>query len=82
LVPFVPEPAEAFNEERHQLFEGDSKSAVGKPIGETVAAGYTFQGRLLRPAMVRLQNEKAVEDQNEEITPETAQENLPLQSAT
>jgi molecular chaperone GrpE (heat shock protein) len=82
LIPFVPEPAELFAEERHQLVEGDSKSAAGKPISETVATGYTFQGRLLRPAMVRLQNGKSAEDQNEETTPDSAQENLPLQSAT
>lgn len=79
LVPFLPGPAEPFNEERHQLVEGDAKAAIGKPIGEILAVGYTFQGRLLRPAMVRLKGEKTVDEQSAvEAASESAQNQLPL----
>jgi len=58
LVPFVAEPGEAFNAERHQLAGGE-KPPEGAAVTETVASGYTFQGRLLRPAMVRVRDAKA-----------------------
>jgi molecular chaperone GrpE (heat shock protein) len=54
LAPFVAGEAEPFDEQRHQLAEGDGKPAPGALVGETVATGYTLQGRLLRPALVRL----------------------------
>ena len=56
LVPFIAAPADAFDEARHQVVEGSSKPAAGAAVEETVAAGYTFQGKLIRPAMVRLRN--------------------------
>ena len=37
---------------------GNGKPAEGARVGETVAAGYTFQGRLVRPVLVRLIGEK------------------------
>jgi molecular chaperone GrpE (heat shock protein) len=53
LVPFVAGPEEVFDERRHCV--ADSKTAApGAHISETVATGYTFQGQLLRPALVRL----------------------------
>jgi molecular chaperone GrpE (heat shock protein) len=80
LVPFVPTGDEMFNEERHQLVEGDAKAAAGKPIGETLAAGYTFQGRLLRPAMVRLQTEQVAQrPSTPEIEAQSPQDQLPLE---
>jgi molecular chaperone GrpE (heat shock protein) len=54
LTPFVATDTDAFDAARHQLVEGDAKAAAGSRIGETVAAGYSFQGKLLRPALVRL----------------------------
>ena len=56
LAAFTPAQAEPFDGQRHQLFENDSAPPAGAAIAETVAAGYTFQGRLLRPALVRIQN--------------------------
>ncbi len=70
LAPFIAGDAEPFNSERHQLVEGDVKTATGVPVGETVATGYTFQGRMLRPALVKLQDRAAA--------PETAQKELVL----
>ena len=54
LTSFTARDSEAFDAQRHQLVEGDGKPAPGAVIGEAIAAGYTFQGRLLRPALVRL----------------------------
>jgi molecular chaperone GrpE (heat shock protein) len=76
LVPFIAAPAEPFDDQRHQLFEGDAKAAAGVPVEETLATGYTFQGRLLRPALVRLQNQAADAESTE-----AAQNRLPLESA-
>jgi molecular chaperone GrpE (heat shock protein) len=53
LTPFVPQAAEPFDAQKHQLIEGNEPAPEGAILTETVAAGYTFQGRLLRPAMVR-----------------------------
>ena len=56
LVPFAPADSDPFDTERHQLIEKDSKPPEGAVVSETIAAGYTFQGRMLRPALVRLRN--------------------------
>jgi molecular chaperone GrpE (heat shock protein) len=54
LTPFTAEPAETFDSQRHQLLDAQAPPTAGATISETVATGYTFQGRLLRPALVRL----------------------------
>ena len=54
LTPFAANPAERFDAERHQLLETDAKPSAEATIAETLATGYTFQGRLLRPALVRV----------------------------
>jgi molecular chaperone GrpE (heat shock protein) len=56
LAPFIAAEMEPFDEQRHQAFDGDAKPPAGALIAETIATGYTFQGKLLRPAIVRLQN--------------------------
>jgi molecular chaperone GrpE (heat shock protein) len=56
LTPFVATPAEPFDTQRHQLIDGHEVPHNGGRVAETVATGYTFQGRLLRPALVRLEN--------------------------
>lgn len=53
LNAVVPEPNEPFSAERHQVI-GGKKPTDGGPIAETIASGYTFQGKTLRPALVRL----------------------------
>jgi molecular chaperone GrpE (heat shock protein) len=66
LTPFAANPAEPFDAERHQLLDSNKKPSDGAKIAETIATGYTFQGRLLRPALVRLQgtNGNGAEDIN------------------
>jgi molecular chaperone GrpE (heat shock protein) len=54
LAPFVAAPEEPFNAERHQVAGGKEKPPEGAVVAETVGTGYTFQGKLLRPAVVRL----------------------------
>jgi molecular chaperone GrpE (heat shock protein) len=54
LAPFVAAESEPFDEQRHQVVEGDGKPVPGALVAETIATGFTFQGRLLRPALVRL----------------------------
>jgi molecular chaperone GrpE (heat shock protein) len=56
LTPFVAVEAEPYDGHRHQLADSDDPPPAGAKIAETIAAGYTFQGRLLRPALVRLRN--------------------------
>jgi len=43
----------------------ESKPLAGTLVGETVAAGYTYQGQLLRPALVNLDKPGSVTAVNE-----------------
>jgi len=54
LTPYAAEANEPFTSERHKLLEAET-APTGALVGETLAAGYTYQGRLLRPALVKLQ---------------------------
>jgi molecular chaperone GrpE (heat shock protein) len=56
LAPFVAAPAEPFDAQRHQLSNADLKPAADAVVAETLATGYTYQGRILRPALVSLRN--------------------------
>jgi len=79
LTPFAPTPNEKFNAERHQLLDGAPKPADGALITETIGTGYTFQGKLLRPALVKL-SEKNSGAQIEEPAGEKSDGELSLQS--
>lgn len=54
VVPFLPAPGEPFDPQRHQPADPDAPPPDGAVIGEVLAAGFTWQGRLVRPALVRL----------------------------
>ncbi len=69
LVPFVAASMEPFDAQRHQVMDGDGKPSPGAAVAEMVATGYTFQGRMLRPALVRLQNNGAAATQAGAIEP-------------
>ncbi|HEX7577197.1 MAG TPA: nucleotide exchange factor GrpE, partial [Verrucomicrobiae bacterium] len=62
LVPFSADPDEPFNAGRHQAFGTEEKPPAGAVVAETVGAGFTFQGRLLRPALVRLRQANPPEE--------------------
>jgi molecular chaperone GrpE (heat shock protein) len=55
LVPFVPVHNELFDKDCHQSADSQAMPVAGAKIRETVAAGFTYQGRLIRPALVSLQ---------------------------
>jgi molecular chaperone GrpE (heat shock protein) len=76
LVPFSAEPDEPFNAERHQIVGEEGKPPADAVVAETVGAGFTFQGRLLRPALVRLHQVKPPEENpaREVETPKSAQD--------
>ena len=91
LVPFNAEPDEPFNAERHQAVGTEEKPPGDAMVAETVGAGFTFQGRLLRPALVRLRQTPpeeipAMEAEAPESTAanppedESSEEQLPLGS--
>jgi molecular chaperone GrpE (heat shock protein) len=73
LTPFTANLAEPFDPEKHQVVESNEKPKEGAVVSETVATGYTFQGRLLRPALVRVQlHEEAPESTDQAQLPLTA----------
>jgi molecular chaperone GrpE (heat shock protein) len=80
LTPFTPEPAEPFDSTRHQLFEGNGSPPTGATIGEIIASGYTFQGRMLRPALVRLNGNGAAHPSPDPTPDPQAQLPLPTES--
>jgi molecular chaperone GrpE (heat shock protein) len=59
LAPFAPAAGEPFNPAAHQLPEGEPQPGAGATVGETIATGYTFQGQLVRAALVSLQSAEA-----------------------
>ena len=62
LVPYAANAAELFDAQKHQLADEAAKAPPGATIAETVASGYTFQGRMIRPALVRLKNGEPSEE--------------------
>jgi molecular chaperone GrpE (heat shock protein) len=83
LSPLLATPGEPFDAKRHQLPEGGEVSA-GANIGEVLATGFSFQGKLIRPVMVRVQNGEALAESAEENKTaagiESGQSQLPLGS--
>jgi molecular chaperone GrpE (heat shock protein) len=79
LVTFTAEPDEPFDAGRHQAVGTDEKPPADTVVAETVGAGFTFQGRLLRPALVRLRepNPPGENPPDNTETPESAAANPP-----
>ncbi len=80
LTPYVAAANELFDGQRHQSVDGQNKPVEGAVISETVANGYTFQGALLRPALVRLGNGESESPSVPETKTETTTQ--PTQGAT
>jgi molecular chaperone GrpE (heat shock protein) len=58
LTPFSAAPGEKFDAQKFRV-HGVENPPADAVIAETLAPGLTFQGRLVRPALVRLQEAKA-----------------------
>ena len=87
LTPFIAALDEPFDAERHQAVDTRGKPPADAVVAETVGSGYTFQGRLLRPALVRLhEKDLSAASATEKSTPagssegEDAEEQPPLGS--
>ena len=80
FAPFVAQPEEPFDPKRHQLVDVEAKPGTEATVGETVASGYNLQGKLLRPALVRLRTEASVENKVKSARTQTDedQNQLPL----
>jgi molecular chaperone GrpE (heat shock protein) len=55
LTPFSAAPAEKFDAQKFRA-HGEENPAADAVIAETLSPGLTFQGRLIRPALVKLQS--------------------------
>jgi len=54
LAAFSPNPDDPFEPQKHQNADEKMEPGHGAVVAETVGAGFTFQGKLLRPALVRV----------------------------
>jgi molecular chaperone GrpE (heat shock protein) len=59
LIAFAPPENIPFDSKTHQLAEEQAAPPLGARIGEVLATGYTYQGQLLRRALVALQGPAA-----------------------
>jgi molecular chaperone GrpE (heat shock protein) len=70
LVPFHPAVGDAFEERSQQLEDANAKPEEGAVVSDILATGYTFQGQLLRKALVRV----GKQPEPETTQPEPAQQ--------
>jgi molecular chaperone GrpE (heat shock protein) len=54
LVPFHPNAGDAYDDRSQQLEDANAKPEDGAVVSDILATGYTFQGQLLRKALVRI----------------------------
>ncbi|MEW6303908.1 MAG: nucleotide exchange factor GrpE [Verrucomicrobiota bacterium] len=76
LIPFIATTGETFDSKKHQLMEGAPAAADGALIADTVAAGYTYQGQLIRPAVVVLTQSTSTVSPAEAVTTPADQQAL------
>ncbi len=79
---FNTTPDEKFDAQKHRVHGVENPPAEGI-VAETLAPGMTFQGRLLRPALVRLQvaNAPAAEEPAKETAEPAAEKTTPAEAA-
>ena len=71
LAPFSAAASEPFDRQRHQVADNSEEIPENAVVADTIASGYTFQGRMLRPALVRL-NEQVKSGSASRPTPGSA----------
>jgi molecular chaperone GrpE (heat shock protein) len=59
LVPFAPNPGDAYDAKAHQLMDEKVKPVENDVVGGVIAPGYTYQGHLVRPPVVVLERAQA-----------------------
>jgi molecular chaperone GrpE (heat shock protein) len=59
VVPFAAEPDEPFDAERHQAVGLRDNPPATAVVAETVGSGFKYQGRMVRPVLVRLRENRA-----------------------
>jgi molecular chaperone GrpE (heat shock protein) len=79
LVPFTAEPEEPFHAERHQAVGLKEAPAAGVVVAETVGPGFKYQGKMLRPVLVRVRDGKADSEAEPKTVEDPAQNQLPLE---
>lgn len=72
LNGFTGQPNEPFDAARHKLVDAKETPADGAVISETLATGYTYQGKLLRPALVRVRENTPAPAPTPEVPSEPA----------
>lgn len=79
LNHFAPAPGEPFDERGHQLADPNVTAPAGAQVGQLLATGYTYQGQLLRRALVALAPPETATATEDVVTEEGAPEaQLPL----
>jgi len=73
LVPFVAIPGEPYDPKVHQLADAAVVPAVPASVAETIATGYSFQGQLVRTALVTLQTNAAADQPEDTAKPPGAE---------
>jgi molecular chaperone GrpE (heat shock protein) len=71
LTPFEAGPSELFDGEKHQLPEGQPQPPPETRIAQTLAAGYTYQGQLVRRSLVALQQPQTEETHSTSVESDT-----------
>ena len=56
LVPFAPAVDEPFDSQCHRSTDSQADSMADARVRDTIATGYTYQGQMIRSALVTLQN--------------------------
>ncbi|HTB82356.1 MAG TPA: nucleotide exchange factor GrpE [Candidatus Sulfotelmatobacter sp.] len=81
FTPFGADAGEKFDAQKHRVHDVENPPA-DSTVAELLAPGISFQGRLVRPALVRLQDANAPVQEPEKIEEETvsapAADELPL----
>jgi molecular chaperone GrpE (heat shock protein) len=80
LSPFAADTGEKFDAQRHKSIEAEAPPA-GTVVAENLAPGYTLQGRIIRPALVRVTADGPTETAPAKLPAAFAdQDQLPLES--
>ena len=60
LIPLTSTSGDAFDSEKHQVLDGKPQPEPGARIDQTLAVGYSFQGRFVRQTLVSIQSSESV----------------------